>query len=65
MARKLLGTLGLQVTLYGEDNLLGISFDLGSMSWVKNGTRKGIRTPVAAVKGRSPGPLDDTRLLER
>lgn len=24
-------------------------------------TRTGIRTPVAAVKGRSPGPLDDTR----
>ncbi len=25
----------------------------------KNGVPKGIRTPVAAVKGRSPGPLDD------
>ena len=36
----------------------------------KNGVPKGIRTPVAAVKGRSPGPLDDgdvegkTRLLQ-
>ncbi len=28
-------------------------------------TRKGIRTPVAAVKGRSPGPLDDTRPVNR
>lgn len=63
MARKLLESLGLQVTLYGEDNLIGISLDLGVLSWVKNGTRKGIRTPVAAVKGRSPRPLDDTRLM--
>lgn len=29
----------------------------------KNGVPKGIRTPVAAVKGQCPRPLDDGDLL--
>lgn len=28
-----------------------------------DGVPKGVRTPVAAVRGRSPGPLDDGDLL--
>ena len=31
----------------------------GRFKCLKNGVPKGIRTPVAAVKGRCPRPLDD------
>ena len=41
-------------------------FELTAEDWkewlnkaMKNGVPKGSRTPVAAVKGRSPRPLDD------
>ena len=41
-------------------------FEMTAKDWkvchdntVKNGVPKGSRTPVAAVKGRSPRPLDD------
>lgn len=32
---------------------------LYSISWYKIGSPKGTRTPVSAVRGRRPGPLDD------
>ena len=33
------------------------------LGWLFNGAPKGSRTPVAAVKGRCPRPLDDGDVL--
>jgi hypothetical protein len=43
--------------LFGRNNLLSI--EIRRLSGKLVGSPEGIRTPVAAVRGRCPGPLDD------
>lgn len=56
--RKIFLALGLNIILYGKDNLIAISFDLGVMSWVKNGTPEGTRTPDLLVRNQTLYPTE-------